>query len=101
MHDVIRGFCRLSGNACNGSFVRKMHQLFRAVLGSEKIAVETANCFVLSVCLLVTWITVLQACVDVLNGEPIGGLLGVFAFYIALAFLLFNRLRRSRVGGAI
>ena len=79
----------------------KCISFFRAVLGAEKIVVETANCFVLSVCLLVTWMTVLQSCVDVFNGDPVSGLLGVFVFYIALAFLLFNRLRRSRVGGSI
>lgn len=73
---------------------RKSISFFRAALSAERIAAQTANCFLLSICLLVTWIAVLQACVDVVKGDSLSELLSVFTFYIALAFLLFNKLRR-------
>lgn len=83
------------------SLARKSINFFRAALSAEKIAVQTANCFLLSICLLVTWVAVLQACVDVAKGDSLSKLLSVFAFYAALAFLLFNKLRRSNEAGPI
>ncbi|MBB1519049.1 hypothetical protein [Aquipseudomonas guryensis] len=76
------------------ALARKSISFFRAALSAERIAAQTANCFLLSICLLVTWIAVLQACVDVVKGDSLSELLSVFAFYVALAFLLFNKLRR-------
>lgn len=68
----------------------------RSVLNVEKVAAQTANCFLLNICLLVTWVVVLQSCIDVAKGALPGGLLSVFAFYFALAVLLFNRIRQCR-----
>lgn len=68
----------------------------RLALSVEKIATQTANCFLLNVCLLVTWVVVLQACVDVAKGALPGELFSVFVFYFALATLLFSRIRHCR-----
>lgn len=86
-------FVALAATFLVATLARKSISFFRAALSSERIAAQTANCFLLSICLLVTWIVVLQSCVDVGKGGPLGELLSVFAFYVALAFLLFNKLR--------
>jgi len=86
-------FVALAATFLVAALARKSISFFRAALGAERIAVQTANCFLLSICFLVTWIAVLQACVDVVKGGALSELLSVFAFYVALAFLLFNKLR--------
>lgn len=87
-------FVALAATFLVATLARKSISFFRAALSAERIAAQTANCFLLSICLLVTWVVVLQTCVDVVKGEPLSELLSIFAFYVALAFLLFNKLRR-------
>ena len=71
-------------------------QDFRSALNVDKLPAQTANCFLLNVCLLVTWVVVLQSCIDVTKGALPSGLFSIFAFYFALAALLFNRIRQCR-----
>lgn len=68
----------------------------RSALSDDMITAQTANSILLNICLLVTWIVALQACVDVAKGALLGGVFGVFAFYFALAALLLNRIRHCR-----
>jgi high-affinity K+ transport system ATPase subunit B len=86
-------FVALAATFLVATLAHKSISFFRVALSSERIAAQTANCFLLSICLLVTWIVVLQSCVDVAKGGALSELLSVFAFYVALAFLLFNKLR--------
>lgn len=86
-------FVALAATFLVATLARKSISFFRAALRSERIAAQTANCFLLSICLLVTWMVVLQSCVDAGKGGPLSELLSVFAFYVALAFLLFKKLR--------
>jgi CDP-diglyceride synthetase len=88
-------FVALAATLLVAALARKGISFFRAGLNSEEVAAQTANCFLLSICLLVTWVAVLQSCVDVTKGGSLSELLSVFAFYVALAFLLFKKLRRS------
>lgn len=73
---------------------RRNVRCVRATLSAEKIATQTASCTLLNVCLLVTWVAVLQGCVDAAKGASLGELFSVSVFYVALAALLFNKLRR-------
>lgn len=75
---------------------RKSVRCVRAALSVESIAAQTANCALLNMCLLVTWIVVLQDCVDVAKGASLSGLFSLALFYFALAALLFNKLRHSQ-----
>ena len=71
---------------------RKSIRWFRIVFISGELPAQAANCALINICLILTWITVLQACVDVVKGDSLSGLLGVFAFFVGLATLLFKRL---------
>lgn len=75
---------------------RKSIRCVRAALNGESIAAQTANCALLNMCLLLTWIVVLQDCVDVAKGASLSGLFSLAVFYFALAALLFNKLRHSQ-----
>jgi len=68
----------------------------RASLSVKSIAAQTADCALLNICLFVTWIVVLQDCVEVTKGAALSGLFSVVVFYVVLAALLFKKLRRSQ-----
>lgn len=78
------------------TLTQKNVRCVRAALNVENIAAQTANCTLLNLCLLVTWIVVLQDCVDVAKGTSLSGFFSVVVFYAGLAALLFNKLRRSQ-----
>lgn len=73
--------------------MRRSISWFRVVFLSGEISDQVANCALLNICLLVTWVAVLQACVDVIKGGSLSGLFCISAFYAGLALLLFKRLR--------
>ncbi len=68
----------------------------RAALSVKSVAAQAADCALLNMCLFVTWIVVLQDCVEVAKGAALSGLFSVVVFYVALAALLFKKLRRSQ-----
>lgn len=78
------------------TLTQKNIRCVRAALNAESIAAQTANCALLNLCLLVTWVVVLQDCVDVAKGASLSGSFSVVVFYVGLAALLFNKLRRSQ-----
>lgn len=71
--------------------------LLRATFISGEISAQAANCALLSLCLLVTWAAILQACIDVVRGDSLSGLLGVFVFFVGLSFLLYKRVGNYKI----
>ncbi len=78
------------------TLTQKNIRCVRAALSLKSIAAQTANCALLNLCLLVTWIVVLQDCVNVAKGASLSEFFSVVVFYAGLAALLFNKLRRSQ-----
>lgn len=78
------------------TLTQKNVKCIRAALSVERIAAQTANCALLNLCLLITWIVVLQDCVDVAKGASLSGFFSIVVFYVGLAALLFNKFRRSQ-----
>lgn len=78
------------------TLTQKSVRCVRVALSVENIAVQTANCALLNLCLIVTWVVVLQDCVDVAKGASLAGLFSLVVFYFALAALLLNKLRHSQ-----
>jgi len=81
-------FVALAATFLVATLARKSISFFRAALNSERIAAQTANCFLLSICLLVTWIVVLQSCVDVGKGGGVGRIAECFCILCCVGFSL-------------
>ena len=65
----------------------------RANLNGDGVASKVANLALLNMCLLLAWVVILQGCVDVAKGASLSEFFSVVVFYVALAALLFNKLR--------